>query len=223
MGLEAKEPFKFSCRLTLTIMTGHTAKNLEELLERLRTLPDEVIYHHSYRYLFNYQHIVPQPPNDFVAWVTTVLQDEELGEKLLAIDTARFNSIGHLRIALVKAVDKHIKAGGFARQAPPGRELHFMQAVRFSLPTPYVANNLEEFVECLKKVSASSLYLHIFEAKIRPPLGINDFSHWFEFGLGEKKLADEVSTLDPYSQTMETLRALIVKLAEKRIKELKHA
>jgi hypothetical protein len=94
-----------------------------------------------------------------------------------------------------------------------------MSAIKFSLLTRYQAWDLKEFSECLKKVSISSLYLHIFEARLRPPLGINDFSHWFKTELREDGLAEKVANLDPYTHTLDGLRNKIQGIIEMRLKE----
>jgi hypothetical protein len=219
----ASEPFRFFTRLSLTALTGIKAKNLKELLEHLKVVPDAVIYEHTHRFLQQHQHLVPEPPNDFSYWVTYMLQDEILGERLAAIDTIRFNSLNDFRNAIVSAIENHLKKNSNLRQVPEGKEFHFMRAIRFSIPTQHHAYNLTEFLDCLKKVSISSLYLHVFEARLRSPLGINDFSHWFETELDEKALAEKVAKLDPYTQTLEGLRSKIIGFIEGRLKDLSHA
>lgn len=215
----ARDPFRFYSRLTLTVLTGQKARNLSELLERLRNVPDMVVYQHTHRFLQQHQHLIPEPPNDFAFWVTHTLLDEELGERLAAIDTVRFTSIGALRDALVATISKVFKGTRLRLEAPRGKEFHFMRAVRYSLPTDIEAWDLAEFLAGLKRVSISSLYLHIFEARLRPPLGVNDFSHWFEKELGEKELAAAIDRLDPYTRTMEGLRSRIASLVGRRIEE----
>ena len=218
----AQEPFRFFTRLSLSVMTGIKAKDLKELLEHLKTLPESVIYEHTHRFLQQHQYLVPEPPNDFAYWVTRILQDEKLGERLSAIDTVRFNSLNDLRQALVSVIANHLERNNNLRRVPEGKEFYFMSAIRFSMPTQHQAYDLVKFMDCLKKVSISSLYLHIFEARLRPPLGINDFSHWFETQLGEKALARKVAGLDPYTQTLEGSRSKMIGLIEKRIQELSH-
>jgi hypothetical protein len=220
---KADEPFRFCSRLSLTVLTGMKAKDLGELLEHLRTVPESVIYQHTHRFLQQHQHLVPEPSNDFAYWVTDILNDEELGERLAAIDTVRFNSLDDLRKALVAAIEDHLKNGGDFHGVPQGKEFHFMRAIKFSLLTQYQAGDLKEFADCLKKVSISSLYLHIFEARLRPPLGINDFSHWFKMQLHEDELAWKVANLDPYTHTLEGLRAKILGFIDSRLQENSHA
>ena len=219
----AQEPFHFFSRLILTRMTGVTAKNLQELLEHLKTVPESVIYQHTHQFLQQHHYLVPEPPNDFGYWVTHMLLDEELGERLMAIDIMRYHSLSDLRQAFVSVIESHLAKHNNLHQVPKGKEFHFMSAVRFSMPTHYQAYDLAEFMRCLQKVSISSLYLHIFEAKMRAPLGINDFSYWFKTQLGEKELAKKVTALDPYMQTLEGLRAKIILLIQNRLKEIPHA
>ena len=105
----AKEPFRFFTRLSLTVLTGIKAKNLKELLEHLKAVPEPVIYEHTHRFLQQHHYLVPEPPNDFSYWVTHMLQDEELGERLAAIDTIRFNSLNDLRQAIVSAIGSYLR------------------------------------------------------------------------------------------------------------------
>lgn len=222
MTRRAGEPFVFCSRLSLPLLTGVRAADLGELLGFLRNAPDPVVYHHTHRFLQQHQYLVPEPPNDFAYWATHMLQDDLLGERLAAIDTVRFTSLRELRDAFVSAIEERLRADG-VRRVPPGKEFHFMSAVRFSLPTRHRAWDLREFGEGLKKVGISSLYLHIFEARLRPPLGVNDFSHWFKTELGEDALASRVAGLDPYTRTTEGLRSLLLALIDARLKEPPHA
>lgn len=223
MIIRAKIPFHFYSRLTLTVLTGEKTSSLAGLLDHLKNAPDMVVYQHTHRFLQQHQSLVPEPPNDFAYWVTHTLLDEDLGERLSAIDTIRFDSLGALRDALAATISRALQGSGRRLEAPPGKEFYFMRAVRFSLPTDHHASDLREFLDGLNSVSISSLYLHIFEARLRPPLGVNDFSLWFEKELGEKDLAASVDHLDPYTQTMEGLRRRIAGLVEERLKGMADA
>ncbi|MDM7940425.1 MAG: DUF5752 family protein, partial [Methanothrix sp.] len=83
---------------------------------------------------------------------------------------------------------------------------------------PYTANNLREFAEILRKISIRSLYFHIFEARMRLGVQDNDFSQWLR-SIGEDKLADEISRLDPYNMTLENLRRKIIRMVEDRARD----
>jgi hypothetical protein len=204
-------------------MTGRTARDLPALVDYLKTAPESVVYQHTHRFLRQHQYLVPEPSNDFAYWTTHMLQDERLGERLAAIDTVRFHSLHELRLALVATIERHLAKGGALRQAPEGKEFHFMGAVRFSVPTGHEAHDLAEFRECLGRVGLASLYLHVFEAMMRPPLGTNDFSHWLETALHEPALAGKMAGLDLYTHTLEELRAMMIGFIDGRLRELSHA
>jgi hypothetical protein len=116
-------------------------------------------------------------------------------------------------------IEQYVESGGFQRNAPEGEEFHFRKSIGFILPTSYQAKNLAEFAGCLKKISAHSIYHHIFESRMRLEKGQNDFSNWLTSELGEMDLAKSISRLDPYTQTSEGLRERIVDLVETRIRE----
>jgi Family of unknown function (DUF5752) len=221
--VRAQQPFRFFTRLCLTRMTGLKARTLGELLKHLEAASDSVIYQHTHRFLRQHQYLVPEPPNDFAYWVSHVLGDERLGERLASVDTLRFNSLEELKRALVRTIEGHLEQWVSERAVPEGKEFHFMQAIRFSLPTPHEAHDLAGFAACLRRVSLSSLYLHLFEALLRPPLGLNDFATWLETQLDEQALARRVMSLDPYSNTLAGLRSTLIGMMEQRLEEVSHA
>src|SRR5262249_56817891 len=101
----AASPFRFWTRITLTRLTGRRAADLAELVEHLRTVPASVIFHHTHHFLVQHQHLSPEPPNDLAFWVTNVLQEDQLGERLAAIDTVQFASLEALRDRVLGVLD----------------------------------------------------------------------------------------------------------------------
>lgn len=221
--MRCEEPFIFKAQLSLVETTGLKARDLIELCHHLKEVPEASVYYHTHHFLQQHQYLTPEPPNDFAYWVTQVLQEDIIGEKLAAIDTVRFSSLLTLRDAIVKTIDQYLKEKRTLRTAPDGEEFYFMKCVLFNLPTSHKAHDLREFLECLEKVSIGSLYNHVFEARLRPPLGMSDFSNWLSSAIDEKKLASKIDKLDPYTQTMEGLRKKIMSLVDGRLKELTDA
>jgi hypothetical protein len=86
------------------------------------------------------------------------------------------------------------------------------------LPTSYVAHDLREFVEILRKVTIDSIYFHVYEARLRLQKGTNDFSIWISDALGEKELADRIASINPYVYTLENLRNRIIEQIENYIR-----
>src|SRR5207249_4305393 len=131
----AREPFHFWTRLTLSKLTGRRAVDLAELVEHLRVVPLSVVFQHTHHFLVQHQYLSPEPPNDFAFWVTNVLQEDELGERLAAIDTVSFEHLRELRDRIMAVIEGYLEPRQALRTAPAGEEFHFMDAVSFVLPT----------------------------------------------------------------------------------------
>ena len=211
----APSAFEFWTRLTLTKLTGRQASDLAGLLEHLRVVPLSVVFHHTHHFLVQHQHLNPEPPNDFAYWVTNVLQESWLGERLAAIDTVQFAHLRDLRERLVQVIEAYLERTRELRVAPVGEEFHFMDAVSFTLPTRHRAATLAEFAEQLKLVGVASIGFHVFEARLRVESDDNDFSRWLQEELGERELAEAIRRLDPYTITTEGLRQRLLGLIAK--------
>jgi len=211
------EPFRFSTRLHLKELTGLKASNLSQLVSRLKEVPDAVIYYHTHSFLEEYQFLTPEPANDFALWVKEALGYEILAERLASIDTFEFPTIGALRQRIIGVIQDFLAGVTNEREAPQDNEFHFIKSIDVVLPTPYVAHDLQEFIDILRKISINSLYFHIFEAKLRLQRGTNDFSIWLEDCLGEKELAEQVARLDPYNYTLENLRETVIQLCKEKL------
>lgn len=216
---KAKEPFIFCTRLNLSELTGLKAATLEQLLSLIREVSGSCIYHHTHRFLQQHQYLSPEPPNDFAYWVAQVLGEGELAEQLASIDTVQFTHIKDLRENIVMTIENYLKENPSAklRFAGEEEEFHFVKSISFVLPTPYRAYDLKEFADALNKVTFDSIYFHIFEARLRLGKNSNDFSRWFEQALGEKRLADDILKLDPYTYTLDKLRNTLIRLIERKI------
>jgi small-conductance mechanosensitive channel len=215
---KAKEPFRFHSRTYIKELTGLKAKNLRELVDLLKKVPDSVIYYHTHHFLEEHHYLIPEPSNDFAVWVNDVLGEEVLGERLASVNTFEFPSLGALRERIAVIIEEHLAGGSNSREALPGREFRFMKSVSVIIPTPYVARDLREFVEALRKISLGSLYFHVFESRLRLSRGFNDFTIWLQESLEELELGEEIARLDPYTYTLEGLRSAFIQLIEKRIK-----
>lgn len=216
--IKAKEPFKFYTRLHLSELIGLRVTTLSQLLELIKTVSGSCIYHHTHRFLQQHQYLSPEPPNDFAYWVADVLGEDDLGERLASIDTMQYSTIRSLREKIIMTIEGYLEGNPLAKLkfARPGEEFHFIKSISFVIPTNYVVYDLKEFTQVLKKITLDSIYFHIFEARLRLEKGTNDFSNWIENSLGDKKLAEDISKLDPYTRTLENLRETLIKRIEKK-------
>lgn len=219
--IKATEPFRFYTRLHLSELTGLRASNLSQLLSIVKQVPGSCIYHHTHRFLQQHQYLSPEPPNDFAYWVSKVLGEDELGERLASIDTIQFSTVRSLRDKIIATIEGYLKNNMSAKLkfAGEGGEFHFIKSVSFVLPTNYIAYDLREFADVVKNITIDSIYFHIFESRLRLEKKTNDFSNWIETSVGDKELSDKISRLDPYTHTLEDLRKTIIKIIERKFQD----
>ena len=217
--IRAKEPFRFCTRLHLSELTGLRATTLGQLAALIKEVPGSCIYHHTHRFLQQHQYLSPEPPNDFAYWVTDILGEDELGERLASIDTIQYSTIRNLREKIISTIENYLKDNPLAKLkfARSDEDFYFIKSISFILPTNYIVYDLREFMEILKKITIDSIYFHIFEARLRLEKPTNDFSYWIENSLGYKDLADELCYFDPYTRTLENLRNTIIQIIETKI------
>ena len=210
----AKEPFNFYTTLHMLELTSRKADNLMQFLKGIKEVSGSVIYHHTHLFLQRHLYLIPEPPNDFAYWVSEALQVPRLAEKLESIDTCQFGSIRALREKIISTIEEYLEEHKEAkiRRAPEGREFHFIKATSFILPTPYQARDLLEFIDALNKISVYSIYLHVFESRLKLENQINDFSNWININLGYNDLSEEIARMDPYTYTMEGLRRKLIEI-----------
>ena len=83
------EPFRFCTKLDQTLLLGRRAKNIGELLEGIKAVPQSSIYYNTHRFLQAHHYLTPEPSNDFAYWITDVVNERILGEKLSSLDMSR--------------------------------------------------------------------------------------------------------------------------------------
>jgi len=214
----APKPFHFYTRLHLKELTGLKARNLAELVNVLKSAPDSVIYYHTHHFLEEHQFLTPEPSNDFALWVDDSLDEHVLSEKLANIDTFAYFSLDALQSKIVTVIEQYMADNPASRLVKGENDFHFLKSNSVVVPTPYLASDLREFVEVLRKITIDSLYYHIFESRLRLQKRSNDFSVWIRDSFGEHDLADKIDSLVPYTSTIEAMRSFIIQNIEKRIK-----
>ena len=214
----AVKPFAFSTSLILQEATGLRAATLPQLLRFLRDLPDSCLYYHTHYFLLQHHYLTPEPTNDFAYWVSEVLGEEALGERLASIDVIQYTSLAQLRQAIVGTIEEYLKRTPLAqfRFASEGEELFFVKSIHVIMPTAWTASTIEEFARALEQISIHALYFHIFDARLRLGRHTNDFALWFE-QQGYPELAKEIAALDPYAHTLEALRSMLLSMIRKQV------
>jgi len=214
--LKAATPFRFYTSFVLEEATGLRATTLPTLARLIRNVPEGCIYHHTHYFLLSHHYLTPEPANDFAYWVSEVLGEEPLGERLASIDTLEHSTLHSLREALAGTIEAYLGNDPTARLkfVSDGEAFFFIKSVHLIMPTSYEVSTLPEFAHALSQISIRSLYFHVFDARLRVGRRSNDFAMWLEEQLGLRELAERVATLDPYAHTLETLRSLLLSLIQ---------
>lgn len=210
----ARSPFYFNSAAHLLQIQREKAANLQELLEAIRTCSDAAIFQHTFQTLEEHHFIKEGFSNDFAHWAFATCNEVELAERLSALDVRGFTSIQALRERLVEVMEAYLAKNSKAATRPAMEPFYVMAADLVVIPTPYVARNLEEFADGLRRVSIHSISYHYIDARLRLKLNTNDFSAWLEQELDLHQAADRLNQIDIYTSTLEGVRRSILRVIE---------
>ena len=89
------------------------------------------------------------------------------------------------------------------------------------------AQNLRELRDRLGEIPDSSIYYHFWGMRLRPrfeePIYNNDFAHWAQESLHDRRLAERLGVIDPPSfSDMSELRAELIDVIEERLEEMEY-
>jgi len=211
----ARAPFYFNSAAHLLRIGRERATNLAELLAGLRACPNDSIFEHTFQTLQEHHFIREGFSNDFAHWAFAACNEAGLAERLAAIDVREYTSIPDLRNRLVAIVEDYLKRNPRARDRAAMEPFYFCASDTVVIPTPFVARNLVEFIEALKKVSINSIHHHFIEARLRIKLNSNDFSVWLEEDMDLGPLADRLNRIDIYTSTLHGVRDQILRILER--------
>jgi len=213
----ARAPFYFNSASHLLRIGREKATNLQELLEAVRTCPESSIFQHVFQTLEEHHFIREGFSNDFSHWAFAACNEVELAERLASIDVREFTSIPALRERLVHTIETYLQKNPRSATRAAMEPFYLMAADVVVVPTPYVGRNLDEFLDCLRKVSIHSIYYHFIDARLRLKLNTNDFSVWLETELDMPMVGERLNRIDIYTSTLEGVRRSILKTVEAEI------
>src|SRR4030067_3315349 len=213
--MEEIRPFEFKQCVSISKSTGKSAKSLRGLRDMIASVSGDSIFHHTYQYFLKGHAL--EYTNDFAQWAGESIEERALSERLSNIDPYAFKDIDGLRNELIKVIDDYLGSFPEPRDAVPGDEFYFNEAVIFIFPAGVRVKNLAEFLMAIKYIDASSIYYHFYDARTRLG-GINDFSKWFENELGKKELSEKIRLIDPFMHNIEKIREHISELLEAEVK-----
>jgi hypothetical protein len=209
--------FHFMGCIEIKELLGRKADDEQELVELIEEVPLDSIYYHTHSYFLRHYYIAGAYSNDFANWAAIQVRDRVLGEKLAVVTPSGEKSLEDIRSELIDIIDIHLSSINIVPRVVYGEPFYFMQSKIIEVPTGVIVTNLEEFYEKLKIVDASTIYNHVFEARLRDRQGKSDFSLWFKGALNMKELADKCEMIDSYMYTLEGLRWQLLDLCKQEL------
>lgn len=172
-------PFEVKdCALLMRMSGLPAAVNLRELRDRIAACHRDVLYHHFCETPLTPSFDLPDYRNDFAVWAKWRLGDDVLAERLGMIDPYSYATMEDLRAATLDIIDERLSEVTMIPWARPGQELYFMQAVTVVFDTGDRIAHPDELAAAIGRMTTSSIYFHVLEARRRNTPGGDDFSAW---------------------------------------------
>ena len=210
----ARTPFYFNSGAHLIRIGREKATTLGEMLEAVKICPDSAIFQHTFQTLREHHFIREGFSNDFAHWAFAACNEVGLAERLSALDVREFTSIKVLRDRILGILEDYLQRNPRARDRAAFEPFYFCASELVVIPTPYVARNLTEFADGMRKISIHSIYYHFIDARIRLKLNTNDFSLWLENELDLRAPAERINRIDIYTSTLHDVRKSILRIVE---------
>ncbi len=207
------ESFEIKDCEIIAIATGERAQNLRELRDRLLTIEPGCIYYHIWCTTLRPRFDNPEYPNDFAAWAWYDLRDQRLAEMLGVLNPSDFKDMEDLRRELVEVVEERLDEEGFLPWAMAQKSFFFVRSKLVVFNTDIKIDSPERIAEHVAAMSNGSIFYHFIDARRRNPSSADDFSLWIrDAGESYAELADEISQIDPYFNTLEELRRQLLSI-----------
>jgi len=214
--MEEVEIFKFKQCINILKASGRKAGNLRKLRDAIAEVSENSIYHHTCQYFLR-EHST-EYTNDFARWIRETLKENILAERLSSIDPYALKSTVEVRLEILRHIDDYLTAFPHSKQALPGDEFYFNEAITVVSPSGIEAKNLAEFLLAVRYVDVESIYYHFYDARLRLGEGVDDFSKWIEITSGDKTLVGRLRSIDIFMHNLESARGMIEAIVEEAVK-----
>lgn len=205
------QPFVFRDAARLTSPTGASAATRREFRLGVESASRGVLHHHLRETPLRATFTGLSYPNDFAIWVARALEDLALAERLAVLDPFHERDLEVLRERVLDALDEPHGDASQHFPVPQGLEFHFSTSVAVEFDLGIEVSSLEELIHHLRIVPATSLYYHLYKARLRNADGRDDLSIWCEL-VGHPDLATRLRDLDIYLLALEDCRSVVLEL-----------
>jgi hypothetical protein len=206
------EPFILKECVALENPIGATAASASELLDRVQTVDDNVLYNHLFLPHLRQRNVRWEYPNDFARWAAYFLNDFVLAEELANYSPFERKDMALVREDVIGILEDHIAERGGRDTVPPGREFYFCGSTTLVFDSGYVARDLKELRDGLDRINVSGIYYHFFEAFIRQTEAVDDISFWVAKNLNIPDLVQRLRNVDFYFLSLSDIKDRIVRV-----------
>ena len=136
---------------------------------------------------------------------------------MVALDIRDYLRLSQLRQDLCRLVTDFCAANPQQAGQQAFEPFFFCESIEVTVPLGVEAWTLAEFRSGLEQMSHASLHFHFLASRLRLQLRTNDFSYWFDTGLGLPPLADRTNRIDVYTNTLESARNRLLALVDEEL------
>lgn len=204
-------PFKFKGAVRLTCPVGETAATLREFRGSIERVPAAVLHHHLRETPLRFAFTLWDYPNDFALWAADALENRALAERFAVLDPFHESDLELLRERILDAVDDAMGELHSHFPVPPGQEFYFASSLVVKYDLDVTAVDLDGLIAAIERVPASSIYYHLYEARLRTDAGSDDLSNWLS-AAGLQDEAARLADLDIYMLSLEDCRRVALEL-----------
>jgi hypothetical protein len=206
-------PFEFWKAAFLVEVTPFRAVSLGQLLTCVTLAPEGSIFYHLHQRFFRDPDRLPEYPNDFAAWVDTILGNAVVAERLANLNLLRSIDLAVVRREISVILAQHLEQNADSRCLSAADAFIFCQPRLVIFSSRRRARTPSEFIDILRDVDSDAIGYHLFAPKTAPGRVANDFAAWFR-QLGYEALAQQLDAFDPYLNSLEDNRAYLIELIE---------
>lgn len=211
----AERPFQFFTVSYLTRIGNLHASTLRELRSGLENCSEESIFYHTYQSLGRHHFLTEGFSNDFAQWALSSARFGRLAESIAAVDIRNYLQLKDLRRDLLWIVDDYCRSAASDAERTALEPFYFCESMEVTLPLPWEAHTLEEFRQCMERLSHGSFQFHFLVSRLRLQLRTNDFSLWLAEQLGLEALAHRINQIDVYTNTLDSARARLAAMIDR--------
>jgi hypothetical protein len=202
----AESAFQFCTVAYLTRIGNLHAASLRELRAGLENCSEASVFYHTYQSLSRRHFPSDGFSNDFAQWLLTSARLGRVAESIAAVDIRDYLDLEALRRNLLRILSDYSSANPGDSDRVALEPFYFCESIEVAVPLPQEAKSLEEFCECVAKLSRGSFEFHFLVSRLRLQLRTNDFSLWLAEQLGLALLAHRINQIDVYTNTLESAR-----------------